>query len=79
MQRPAAGFYLWPETPIADDEFARRLLAETNVEVLPGSFLSREVNGLNPGKNRVRMALVADLDQCVEAANRIRLFRLSSG
>ena len=72
MQRPAAGFYLWPETPIADDEFARRLLAETNVEVLPGSYLSREVNGLNPGKNRVRMALVADLDQCVEAANRIR-------
>lgn len=74
MQRPTAGFYLWPETPIADDEFARRLLAETNVEVLPGSFLSREVNGINPGKNRVRMALVADLDQCVEAANRIRQF-----
>ena len=78
MQRPAAGFYLWPETPIADDEFARRLLAETNVKVLPGSFLSREVNGLNPGMNRVRMALVANLDQCVEAANRIRQFRLLS-
>ena len=78
MQRPAAGFYLWPETPIADDEFARRLLAETNVEVLPGSFLSREVNGINPGRNRIRMALVADLDQCVEAANRIRQFRLLS-
>jgi N-succinyldiaminopimelate aminotransferase len=74
MQRPPAGFYLWPQTPIADDEFARRLLQETNIKVLPGSYLSREVDGVNPGYGRVRMALVAGVDECAEAANRIKQF-----
>ncbi len=71
---PAGGFYLWPSTPIPDWDFARRLFAEEHVTVLPGSFLSRVVAGENPGANRVRLALVPPLDQCVEAARRIRRF-----
>ena len=74
MQRPAAGFYLWPETPIDDREFTIQLLTETNVKVVPGSYLAREVDGSNPGANRVRLALVAGLDECVEAATRIKRF-----
>lgn len=72
VSAPDAGFYLWPETPIDDETFARRLKAEENVTVLPGRYLSRTVNGHNPGENRVRMALVAELDQCLEGARRIR-------
>ena len=72
VSAPAAGFYLWPKTPISDEEFARRLQAEQNVTVLPGRYLSRTVNGKNPGKNRVRMALVAPLEECVEGAKRIK-------
>ena len=72
VSAPAAGFYLWPKTPISDEEFAQRLQAEQNVTVLPGRYLSRTVNGKNPGKNRVRMALVAPLEECVEGAKRIK-------
>ncbi|MBY6034771.1 succinyldiaminopimelate transaminase [Marinobacter daepoensis] len=68
---PDAGFYLWPETPIDDETFARELSAQQNVHVLPGRYLSRTVDGHNPGENRVRMALVAPLEECVEAARRI--------
>ena len=68
---PEAGFYLWPQTPVSDTEFARQLYAEENVIVLPGRFLARESGGINPGKNRVRMALVASTEDCVEAAQRI--------
>jgi len=68
---PDAGFYLWVHTPVADTDFARRLYAEQNVTVLPGSFLARESNGLNPGMNYVRMALVAEIDECLEAARRV--------
>jgi N-succinyldiaminopimelate aminotransferase len=71
---PAGGFYLWPETPIDDCEFARGLLARQNVTVLPGSFLSRSAHGSNPGTNRVRMALVAPPEECIEAARRIRSY-----
>ena len=74
VQRPDAGFYLWPRTPIDDVEFARRLYAEQNVTVLPGSFLSRGSETGNPGTNRVRMALVAEPAECIEAAERIRRF-----
>ena len=74
IQRPDAGFYLWPATPIDDETFTRRLLAEQNVAVLPGSYLSREINGFNPGAGRIRLALVAPLDECIEAAQRIRTF-----
>ena len=68
---PAAGFYLWPETPISDLEFARLLYAKEHVIVLPGRFLARDAGGINPGENRVRMALVANTAHCVEAAQRI--------
>ena len=68
---PDAGFYLWPSTPMDDETFARELSAQQNVHVLPGRYLSRTVNGHNPGENRVRMALVAPIEECVEAAHRI--------
>jgi len=72
VERPAGGFYLWPETPIADTDFARELRTRENVTVLPGSYLSRESGGINPGANRVRIALVAPVEECTEAAERIR-------
>jgi N-succinyldiaminopimelate aminotransferase len=68
---PQAAFYLWARTPVPDAEFARRLHAEEAVTVLPGSYLAREAGGVNPGANRVRIALVADLAECEEAAARI--------
>ena len=71
---PAAAFYLWPETPLDDETFTRRLFAEENVLVLPGSYLSRDTAAGNPGRNRVRMALVAPIEECAEAALRIRRF-----
>ncbi|MGB0712370.1 MAG: succinyldiaminopimelate transaminase [Gammaproteobacteria bacterium] len=76
VQRPDAGFYLWPGTPQPDPEFARGLFAKENVAVLPGSYLSRpnEDGGADPGANRVRMALVAPLDECVEGAHRVRRY-----
>jgi N-succinyldiaminopimelate aminotransferase len=72
--RPDAGFYLWARTPIADTEFARGLQGEYNVTVLPGSYLAREAGGVNPGERFVRIALVASLDECLEAARRIEAF-----
>ncbi|MCP5459637.1 MAG: succinyldiaminopimelate transaminase [Gammaproteobacteria bacterium] len=74
VSMPQASFYLWPRTPLDDAEFARRLFAEQNVQVLPGSYLSRPADGINPGQNRVRMALVPPLPDCIEAAERIRCF-----
>ncbi len=74
VQQPDAGFYLWPETPIPGTDFARTLFERQNITVLPGSFLSRQVHGIDPGHRRVRLALVASLDECVEAARRIREF-----
>ena len=74
VSRPPASFYLWLKTPIADSEFARRLFAKENITVLPGSFLSRTSNGIDPGRHHVRIALVAPLQECREAANRIRNF-----
>ncbi|HKA41598.1 MAG TPA: succinyldiaminopimelate transaminase [Burkholderiales bacterium] len=73
-EMPDGGFYIWLRTPIDDAEFVRRLYAEYNVLGLPGSYLARSVDGENPGKNRVRLALVAPRDECVEAANRITQF-----
>ena len=83
---PDAGFYLWAAVPerfapqaaaaglSLDEWFTRELLAQYNVAVLPGSYLAREAQGVNPGNGRVRMALVAGVDECVEATQRIRTF-----
>ncbi|NMM38522.1 MAG: succinyldiaminopimelate transaminase [Glaciimonas sp.] len=75
---PDAGFYLWADvsrhTALSDVEFARQLYAEYNVTVLPGSYLAREAHGANPGRNRIRMALVAEVAECLEAARRIVAF-----
>lgn len=74
---PDAGFYLWAKTPIADTEFARQLLQQKNVAVLPGSYLGRVADGINPGENFIRLALVTSLEDCLEAAHRINDFCLS--
>jgi N-succinyldiaminopimelate aminotransferase len=71
---PDAGFFLWARTPMDDQVFARELYAREGVVVLPGSYLSRPNDGTDPGAQRVRMALVASKDECVEAARRIRHF-----
>lgn len=71
---PQASFYLWLATPGSDTAFARDLYARTGVTVLPGSYLAREAHGANPGQGRVRLALVAPLAQCLEAAGRIADF-----
>jgi N-succinyldiaminopimelate aminotransferase len=74
VERPEGGFYLWPRTPLNEETFTRELLAATNVLVLPGSYLSRGSGEDDPGARRVRMALVATQEECVEAARRIREF-----
>lgn len=83
VQRPDAGFYLWPKTPdvsgVDDETFTRDLFAQQNVTVVPGRYLSRntqtqEGKTINPGENRVRMALVAPLEECIDAAKRIRSY-----
>ena len=71
---PTASFYLWPETPIDDTEFAAGLFAQQNVTLLPGRYLSRDTEDGNPGEGRVRMALVAETEVCIEAAQRIKQY-----
>jgi N-succinyldiaminopimelate aminotransferase len=73
-EMPQGGFYLWMRTPLDDAEFVRRLYREANVLGLPGSYLARERDGVNPGRNRVRLALVPPLEECVEAVERITRF-----
>jgi N-succinyldiaminopimelate aminotransferase len=79
VRLPDAGFYLWAGVPAhvaggSDTAFARELLAQYNVTVLPGSYLAREAHGGNPGTGRVRLALVAGVEECLEAAHRIVSF-----
>lgn len=78
VRLPDAGFYLWPGIPDAlgmtDTEFAQALYAQNHVTVLPGSYLARDARGHNPGAQRVRLALVAETSECVEAAQRIADF-----
>jgi len=73
-EMPQGGFYLWIRTPVDDAAFARELHRQYNVLVLPGSYLAREAHGTNPGRNHVRVALVASLEECVEAFGRIMQF-----
>jgi len=74
LQAPEAAFYLWPKTPISDTDFALGLYRDQNVGLLPGSYLSRHAHGLNPGQQHVRLALVAELSECLQAAERIRAY-----
>ena len=68
---PLAGFYYWAKTPIDDTLFAKKLFQQQHIKVLPGSYLSRKSAGINPGNGHVRIALVAQQDECVNAARRI--------
>src|SRR5262249_25006672 len=80
VDRPAGAFYLWPDVGMNDERFARELFRSQNVTVLPGSYLARGtdsaagVAGINPGAGRVRISLVPNVGQCIEAAERIRNF-----
>lgn len=78
VERPQAGFFLWAATPCDDAAFVRELYAATGVTALPGSFLARQAHGVNPGRQRIRIALVAPIEQCIEAARRIAGFCASS-
>lgn len=71
VERPDGGFYLWAKTPVDDTLFCKMLYEYKNVTVLPGSYLSRDVGGINPGAGRIRLALVQPLADCIEAAERI--------
>jgi N-succinyldiaminopimelate aminotransferase len=73
LVKPTAGFYLWPQ--VGDDErFTRELFEQQHVTVLPGRYLSRQTPAGDPGKGHVRISLVASVDECVEAARRIRAY-----
>jgi N-succinyldiaminopimelate aminotransferase len=74
---PEGGFYLWADTRGDDEIFVRDLYAQENVTVVPGSYLARIVNGRNPGTGRLRISLVASVDECIEAAHRIARFAAS--
>ncbi len=74
VEQSDASFYLWAKTQIDEEQFAQKLFEQQHVTVLPGSYLSRTIDGINPGKNRVRMALVASVEECIEAAERIKQF-----
>jgi N-succinyldiaminopimelate aminotransferase len=72
VETPDAAFYLWAKSNISDTELAVKLYRDLNITVLPGSYLARDAHGQNPGENFIRMALVASVDECVEAVNRIK-------
>ena len=74
VQKPDASFYLWPKVEMSDLDFAQRLFAEQHITVLPGRFIARAAEGINPGEQHVRMALVATLEECVAGAERIKHF-----
>lgn len=72
VKLPDASFYLWPHLPVSDELFTRLVYQQHGISVLPGSYISREVNGFNPGSEHVRIALVASMDDCVTAAEQIK-------
>ena len=77
VDMPEASFYLWPQTPVGDETFARELYATENITVMPGTYLGRRQDGVNAGENRIRIALVDELTTCAEAVRRIRDFTLA--
>ena len=72
VEMPDAAFYLWAKGSISDTELAIKLYRDFNITTLPGSYLAREAHGANPGEGFIRLALVASLDECLEAAKRIK-------
>ncbi|MCY4043782.1 MAG: succinyldiaminopimelate transaminase [Cellvibrionales bacterium] len=76
VDQPAASFYLWPRLPDDDTIFCQKLFAEEHITLVPGQYLSRESEEGNPGQYHARMALVAPLEECIEAANRLKSFVL---
>jgi len=74
VKKPDAGFYLWPKTPMKGEHFAQQLFASQKITVLPGCYLARGSQGANPGEDYVRLALVAPLAECIDAAQRIKTF-----
>lgn len=72
VRQPDASFYLWPQLPVDDETFTRALYRDHGLSVLPGSYLSREAHGINPGRDHVRIALVAPFADCVRGAEQIR-------
>jgi N-succinyldiaminopimelate aminotransferase len=74
VAEPDGGFYLWPDVQRDDESFTRDLFATQNLTILPGSYLARDTPAGNPGRQRVRISLVASVDECVGAAQRIRTF-----
>ncbi|NNF15527.1 MAG: aminotransferase class I/II-fold pyridoxal phosphate-dependent enzyme, partial [Gammaproteobacteria bacterium] len=74
LDTPPGAFYLWAKTPYDDVRFTRDLYARQNITVLPGSYLARTAHGSNPGSGWVRISLVADVEDCREAAHRILRF-----
>jgi N-succinyldiaminopimelate aminotransferase len=74
VAHPDGAFYLWPAVGDDDERFARELFERQNITILPGSYLARDGAAGNPGRGRVRISLVAPIDECVEAAQRIRQF-----
>jgi len=74
VAEPDGAFYLWPDVGRDDETFTRELFATQNLTILPGSYLARDTRAGNPGKQRVRISLVAPVDECVTAAQRIRAF-----
>jgi len=71
---PDGAFYLWPDVGRDDESFTRELFAAQNLTILPGSYLARDTPAGNPGRHRVRISLVASVEECVSAAQRIRTF-----
>jgi N-succinyldiaminopimelate aminotransferase len=79
VRQPEGAFYLWPRVASDETAFARELFVRKGVTVLPGRYLSRPVQGADPGHGRLRLALVAPIEDCVEAARRIRDFLAETG
>lgn len=71
LQIPQAGFYFWTAVNGSDTEFVKTLFEKAHITALPGSFLGRTNQGTNPGGGYIRLALVASLAECEEAAHRI--------
>jgi N-succinyldiaminopimelate aminotransferase len=74
VYRPDGAFYLWPDVREDDTVFTRELYAQQNLTVVPGTYLARNTAAGNPGRGRVRISLVPDVEKCIEAAERIREF-----